>query len=201
MVTYKGGSCERCGYRACLAALGFHHRMEKRFSLGGGHGRSWPTIRAELDTCALVCLNCHAEIHDEVARSGVTVWNRKKVEAPLAASGRIHTCTRCGRQFGYDFRKGHTRKICNSCRSNAGGGPAREMLKRRMVEYKGGRCELCGYARCLRALCFHHLDQDAKRFTIAGSHLRRWALSAASSTCAPWYATTAMRGSMTRAIR
>ena len=44
-----------------------------------------------------------------------------------------------------------------------------------MVDYKGGRCERCGYDRCLRALCFHHVDPGAKRFRVAGSHLRSWA--------------------------
>lgn len=48
----------------------------------------------------------------------------------------------------------------------------REALKRRMVDYKGGECELCGYAGCIRALCFHHIGE--KRFDIAGSHCRSW---------------------------
>jgi hypothetical protein len=43
-----------------------------------------------------------------------------------------------------------------------------------MVEYKGGACQLCGYARCLRALDFHHLDPRTKKFSIAGSHTRSW---------------------------
>lgn len=50
----------------------------------------------------------------------------------------------------------------------------RQELKRRMVEYKGGRCELCGYDRSLRALDFHHVEPSKKRFNIAGSHLRSW---------------------------
>jgi hypothetical protein len=45
-------------------------------------------------------------------------------------------------------------------------------LKRRMVEYKGGACERCGYSRCLSALCFHHVGE--KTFNVAGSHTRSW---------------------------
>jgi hypothetical protein len=41
-----------------------------------------------------------------------------------------------------------------------------------MVEYKGGRCAACSYDRCLRALCFHHVDAKSKSFNFAGSHLR-----------------------------
>lgn len=43
-----------------------------------------------------------------------------------------------------------------------------------MVEYKGGACQLCGYARSLRALDFHHVDPTTKQFSIAGSHNRSW---------------------------
>ena len=37
----------------------------------------------------------------------------------------------------------------------------------------GGACELCGYARCLGALEFHHLDRSAKRFALAGRGITR----------------------------
>jgi hypothetical protein len=43
-----------------------------------------------------------------------------------------------------------------------------------MVEYKGGRCVLCGYSASLRALTFHHVVPEAKAFNIAGAHNRRW---------------------------
>jgi hypothetical protein len=62
-------------------------------------------------------------------------------------------CQTCGRRYRYDYRKGHTRKRCNSCRSNV----ARflERSKAQLVALLGGRCELCGYRECLRALAFH----------------------------------------------
>jgi hypothetical protein len=45
-------------------------------------------------------------------------------------------------------------------------------LKERAVEYKGGRCEVCGYNKCLTSLVFHHEDPSAKDFTISGRVLR-----------------------------
>lgn len=32
----------------------------------------------------------------------------------------------------------------------------------------GGKCELCGYDRCLRALTFHHRDPATKSFDLSG---------------------------------
>ena len=71
-LTYKGGACERCGYASCEAALTFHHLepAHKDFSISAdGTTRSWARIRSELDKCALLCANCHAEVH-QAARSG-----------------------------------------------------------------------------------------------------------------------------------
>ncbi|HZQ10794.1 MAG TPA: hypothetical protein VFD70_29725 [Anaerolineae bacterium] len=35
-------------------------------------------------------------------------------------------------------------------------------LKQKAIEYKGGRCQICGYDRCNAALEFHHLDKSNK---------------------------------------
>lgn len=44
----------------------------------------------------------------------------------------------------------------------------RNRVKTKLVEYKGGKCQCCGYNRCIRALEFHHLDPSQKDFTISG---------------------------------
>lgn len=44
--------------------------------------------------------------------------------------------------------------------------------KRKAVEYKGGRCCVCGYNRYIGALDFHHIDPSVKEFNI--SHLRSY---------------------------
>jgi predicted HNH restriction endonuclease len=38
----------------------------------------------------------------------------------------------------------------------------RKQNKLLLVEYKGGKCERCGYAKCVEALEFHHLDPTTK---------------------------------------
>ena len=44
----------------------------------------------------------------------------------------------------------------------------RQRAKMKLVEYKGGKCEKCGYNKCIDALEFHHLDPNEKDFTIGG---------------------------------
>ena len=41
--------------------------------------------------------------------------------------------------------------------------------KEQLIEYKGGKCEICGYDRCKKALEFHHVDVYKKLFTISSS--------------------------------
>lgn len=43
----------------------------------------------------------------------------------------------------------------------------RRRTKIKAVEYKGGKCEFCGYNRCLMALDFHHRDPSIKEFSIS----------------------------------
>ena len=44
----------------------------------------------------------------------------------------------------------------------------RRRAKIKLVEYKGGECEKCGYDKCIDALEFHHNDPSEKDFTISG---------------------------------
>lgn len=59
----RGGSCERCGYSACLAALHFHHTSPatKEFQVSSTRVTSLYRTRRESDKCELICANCHAE--------------------------------------------------------------------------------------------------------------------------------------------
>ena len=61
---------------------------------------------------------------------------------------------------------------CGRCRVEAVG-KRRRIVKRKLVEEAGGRCAICGYARCQRALQFHHLDPASKRFHLGHNGLTR----------------------------
>ena len=45
----------------------------------------------------------------------------------------------------------------------------RKRTKLKLVEYKGGGCEICGYNKCIEALEFHHIDETTKEFPVSGS--------------------------------
>lgn len=49
----------------------------------------------------------------------------------------------------------------------------RQRMKQRAIEYKGGKCVVCGYNRCIRSLQFHHLDPSEKDFNLAAV-TRKW---------------------------
>jgi len=52
----------------------------------------------------------------------------------------------------------------------------RKKLKEMAIEYKGGKCFLCGYNKCIDALEFHHLDSVKKEFGVSKDGLTRsWA--------------------------
>lgn len=79
-------------------------------------------------------------------------------------------CTNCKKNYVYDRKKGHTRKKCGSCSVNE----RRFAIKKRAVEYCGGKCVLCGYNRCFRALVFHHVNAATKEFSLSGNHCLKW---------------------------
>ncbi|AEW47723.1 putative HNH endonuclease 2 [Bacillus phage BCU4] len=42
------------------------------------------------------------------------------------------------------------------------------------IEYKGGKCSICGYDRCRWALEFHHINPEDKEFGISDGNTRSW---------------------------
>ncbi len=51
----------------------------------------------------------------------------------------------------------------------------RKKLRQMAVEHKGGKCELCGYDRCIDAFEFHHNDSSKKNFGISEKgYTRSW---------------------------
>lgn len=49
----------------------------------------------------------------------------------------------------------------------------RRRRKKELVERHGGRCQRCGYDKCLSALVFHHRDPSTKLFNISVDKMQK----------------------------
>ena len=63
---------------------------------------------------------------------------------------------------------------CKKCRSESVI-KNRKNRKQKLVKYFGGKCQICGYNKCVAALDFHHKNPEEKDFGISASGLcRSW---------------------------
>jgi 5-methylcytosine-specific restriction endonuclease McrA len=52
----------------------------------------------------------------------------------------------------------------------------RRKIKDMAIQYKGGKCQICGYNKCNAALELHHLKKEDKSFGIGDKgYTRSWA--------------------------
>lgn len=60
-----GGKCNICGYNSCIGALEFHHKSgDKNIELWHKkRNRGIEYYREQVQSCLLLCANCHREIH------------------------------------------------------------------------------------------------------------------------------------------
>lgn len=82
----------------------------------------------------------------------------------------IKECPKHGEAvFYYDS---HAKKYrCKICRAEAVV-DTRRRNKLALIEYKGGKCQICGYDKCIDALEFHHLNQAEKKFGLSNGDIR-----------------------------
>ena len=84
------------------------------------------------------------------------------------------TCQKCGDLF-IPKRYGHNRRYCFKCVPDTAyenGASLRKRVKEWALEYKGEKCEKCGYNKCSEALEFHHLDPNEKDFSLSDRDLK-----------------------------
>lgn len=105
----------------------------------------------------IYCLDCSPfGRHNTKILDGKERKNRKKLE------GAKCICIVCDRNYIYSRNKGHRKDICNSCSVTK----SKRKTKEKAIQYKGGKCEKCGYNKCSAALCFHHKNPSKKDFGI-----------------------------------
>lgn len=124
-----------------------------------------------------------AEIAAEVQRSKTTVryWlreyglrthngrgsRRASSVAAARSAGLLVARMNCTKHGETEFvLEGRGYYRCKRCRAERVARRRRE-IKAIVVAEAGGRCQLCGYDRCVAALHFHHIDPARKRFHVA----------------------------------
>ena len=95
----------------------------------------------------------------------------------------IKQCEICRKEFETSS-KGGTRKYCFECSpsyekdNNIARGKSKSQLRRAMkkqaVKELGGKCEICGYNKCIDALEFHHKDPSIKEFKLGSGNTMSW---------------------------
>lgn len=83
----------------------------------------------------------------------------------------IKNCKKHG-DTKYIFVESASRYRCSKCLSEAVQ-KRRHKTRQVLIDYKGGRCEICGYNKCSNALEFHHLDSSKKEFGISAKGYTR----------------------------
>jgi hypothetical protein len=94
--------------------------------------------------------------------------NTRRLETTVS-EGRKLQCKHCGRPYQYG-RYNRNRSHCPTCVTAT----KRQNLKRKMLAYAGGACQLCRYDKCDGALTFHHLDPATKTFQLSRAYVHSW---------------------------
>ncbi len=63
---------------------------------------------------------------------------------------------------------GRRYSVCSECCKSTSK-IRRDSCKKWCVEYKGGKCQICGYNKCMRSLDFHHSDSSQKDYEISSN--------------------------------
>lgn len=83
-----------------------------------------------------------------------------------------YKCSSCG-ETDPDKFYGRKRTLCKKCH-NKEVVQRGKLLKRKAIEYKGGKCIHCGYSKYEESLDFHHLDSETKEYAISSNRNKSW---------------------------
>lgn len=85
-------------------------------------------------------------------------------------------CTKCERFFPLNLFYTKGKSVGSWCKKCLNENSARiwQEQKKKLVDYKGGKCQKCGYNKCIDALELHHRNPMEKDSTIKFSRKMIW---------------------------
>lgn len=133
--------------QSCAAIYNNSHNTDRKFGPSQVKACKYcPTIVGSKKTVCEACIEIRAEEK-----------NKRKIEK-LSAK-----CDIC-------LNKKEIKIICRSCKMLL----RRLKSKKKCIEYKGGKCNICGYNKSFRALAFHHINPKLKSFGISNNLYGNW---------------------------
>jgi hypothetical protein len=134
-------TCKKCGngFKTSIVVDGKRHYLNKR----------------------KYCLEC----------SPFGTQNRRKLEGIGVVADGCRFCSLCKKvkpnsEFYTRSKSKWLRGECKEC-SKQDRKKRLEDFKAECVEYKGGKCQVCGYSRYFGSMDFHHTDPKKKDFSIS----------------------------------
>lgn len=124
----------------------------------------------------IICQLCEKEFEASrcdtkyCSKSCASKAARKRKAAGIDLTNKV--CAKCGAEFTIKDT-GYTRRYCYNCVpfSPKTGAQNRQIIKKWALEYKGNKCEICGYNKCSEALDFHHEIPNEKEFSLSDRNL------------------------------
>jgi hypothetical protein len=147
-------------------------------------GKSYREIQKELNCSrSLISYFCKSEVlndiglysgkklnEDEIERLK-EFYKENSIEETMKEFGvGRSTVTKYGENKKFIFDNDDERRKSNYIRTKT----FRRRTKEKAVEYKGGKCVICEYNKCISALEFHHLDPSKKDFTLSKNMCTAW---------------------------
>lgn len=125
-----------------------------------------------------ICRQCGGDIPNWIRIEG-SLKNLSKRKFCLVCSpfgghntsseNREKKCLKCGEADRSKFYKNRS-TLCVSC-DNLRSLEKQRGMKRKIVDYLGGKCSVCGYSRCLGSLHLHHPGSEKD---VGFAHIKNW---------------------------
>ena len=119
--------------------------------------------------CECSCGNLKEVQTTHLTSGAVTSCGCQKQNNLIDGIERNLICPICGQEFA---TTNPSRAYCFDCSPNGvkcadAIRSKKQAVKHKLIVYKGGKCEKCGYNKCEGALQFHHRNPSEKEFAIS----------------------------------